>query len=259
MTDLIPFDYDGASVRVITVEGEPWFVLADICRVLDLGNPSMVANRLDGDALSSTEVIDSMGREQRARIVSEAGLYEVIFLSRKPEAKTFRRWVTSEVLPSIRKTGSYGTPRELTPDEIVHQALQITAQRVEELTAQLAIAGPKAAAFDLWLSSNLAYAVGDVAKALRAAGAMTGRTRLFEFMDAKGWIFRQSGQWHPAQSQVENGRLRVRLGQQLNTRTGEQFQTVTVQVTPKGAIALAKAYGVDGGVVADSLDSEVAA
>lgn len=107
---LIPFEYGGQQVRIIEVEGEPWFVLVDLCKVLDLGNPSRVAERVDGDALTTSKVIDSLGRTQTAAIVSEAGMYEVVLLSRKPEAKLFRRWITSEVLPSIRKTGQYGTP-----------------------------------------------------------------------------------------------------------------------------------------------------
>ena len=110
MNDVIPFAYGDHRVRTLTVDGEPWFVLADICKILEIGNPSMVAERLDGDALSTTEVTDALGRTQHARTVSEPGLYDVIFLSRQPEARQFRRWVTTEVLPSIRKHGAYLTP-----------------------------------------------------------------------------------------------------------------------------------------------------
>lgn len=258
MTDLIPFQYGDTAVRVVTIDSEPWFVLADLCKILDIGNARMVAARL-ADDMKGVSRIDTPGGAQQMTTVSEAGMYEVVIRSDKPEAIAFRRWITTEVLPAIRKTGSYGTQRELTADEIVHQALQITVGRVEELTAELAIAAPKAAAFDHWLSSNINYAVGDVAKALRAAGALTGPNRLFTYMESISWIYRQGGQWHPMNTQNELGRLRVKLGKQLNTRTGEEFQTVTVRITPKGAIALAKKFGVDSGVVADSLDSEAAA
>ena len=84
-------------------QGEPWFVLKDICDALDLKNISDVASRLDEDGVGTTEVIDNLGRTQKTNVVTEAGLYEVIFMSRKPEAVQFRRWVTNEVLPSIRK------------------------------------------------------------------------------------------------------------------------------------------------------------
>lgn len=274
MTQITPFNFEGHAVRVLDIDGEPWFVLADLCAVLDLSNPTMVASRLDSDALSTAEVIDSMGRSQTARIVSEPGMYAVVFMSRKPDAVAFRRWITTEVLPSIRKTGSYGTPRALTPDEIVAQALAITTERVKALSAtvetqkaRLAVVEPKAAAFDRWLSSNADYAVGEVAKALACAGVEIGRQRLFAHMGAPrprglGWLYRdQRDQWQPYQSQIETKRLTVKLGTQLNTRTGEDFATVTVRVTPKGVVALAVAFGAVPEVVAEALETieEIAA
>ena len=110
MNDITIFNHLGNDIRVMTDEqGEPLFVLKDICDALGLGNTSMVADRLDSDGVSTTEVLDNRGVQQKTTVVTEAGLYEVIFMSRKPEAKTFRRWVTSEVLPSIRKHGMYAT------------------------------------------------------------------------------------------------------------------------------------------------------
>lgn len=104
MNDITIFNHLGNNIRVTTnKQGEPLFVLKDICDALDLKNISDVASRLDEDGVSTTEVTDNLGRKQKTNAVTEAGLYEVIFMSRKPEAKAFRRWVTSEVLPSIRK------------------------------------------------------------------------------------------------------------------------------------------------------------
>lgn len=104
MNDITIFNHLGNDIRVMTDEqGEPWFVLKDICGALDLKNISDIASRLDEDGVGTTEVIDNLGRTQKTNIVTEAGLYEVIFMSRKPEAKAFKRWVTSEVLPAIRK------------------------------------------------------------------------------------------------------------------------------------------------------------
>lgn len=260
MTHVTPFDYSGQRVRVVTIGNDPWFVLADLARVLGIANVKQLRDRLDDGVCQTYPITDSLGRVQNAAIVSEAGMYEVVLRSDKPEAVTFRRWITHEVVPSIRRTGSYGIARELTPDEIVHQALQITTNKIIELEARAAITEPKAAAFDRWLSSNVGYAVADVAKALRAAGALTGRNRLFEFMAEQGWLYRDArGQWHPYQTQSECDRLRVQLGKQTNNRTGEEFETVTVRVTPKGAMELARRYGVDGGLVAEALDGEVAA
>lgn len=110
MADLIPFTYDDHPVRVLTIDSEPWFVLTDLCKVLGISNARDTASRLDADGVGTADIIDSMGRPQQVNVVNEAGMYEVVFLSRKPEAKTFRRWVTGTVLPQIRKTGAYGTP-----------------------------------------------------------------------------------------------------------------------------------------------------
>ena len=111
MNDITIFNHLGNDIRVMTDnQGEPLFVLKDVCNALEIGNPREVVRRLDGDDVSTTDVIDNLGRKQKTNVVTEAGLYEVIFMSRKPEAKAFRRWVTSEVLPSIRKHGMYATP-----------------------------------------------------------------------------------------------------------------------------------------------------
>lgn len=111
MNDITIFNHLGNNIRVMTDEqGEPLFVLKDICDALGLGNTSRVADRLDSDDLTLSKVIDNRGVQRETLLVNEAGLYEVIIRSDKPEAKAFRRWVTSEVLPSIRKHGMYATP-----------------------------------------------------------------------------------------------------------------------------------------------------
>lgn len=105
-TEIMPFEYNRQTLRTIADEsGNPWFVLADVCAVLDLSNSSMVASRLDEDERSKL----NLGRQGDATIINESGLYTVILRSDKPQAKPFRKWVTGEVLPSIRKTGSYQT------------------------------------------------------------------------------------------------------------------------------------------------------
>lgn len=104
MSHLIPFEFDGNSVRVVTDDkGEPWFVAADVCSALDVKNVSQAVARLDDDERSMFNI----GRQGDVSIINESGLYSLILGSRKPEAKKFKKWVTSEVLPSIRKTGSY--------------------------------------------------------------------------------------------------------------------------------------------------------
>lgn len=111
MNELQIFNYNGNEVRTIQKDGEPWWVLKDVCTILEIGQPVRVAERLDEDEVSQTHVIDSLGRKQEMYIINESGLYNVILRSDKPEAKPFRKWVTSEVLPSIRKTGTYSVPQ----------------------------------------------------------------------------------------------------------------------------------------------------
>lgn len=99
------------EIRVAGTSENPLFCLADVCKVLDLGNPSQVKTRLDDGVISNEVIPDSLGRRQEATFVNEDGLYDVILDSRKPQAKAFRKWITSEVLPSIRKTGTYVTEK----------------------------------------------------------------------------------------------------------------------------------------------------
>ena len=259
---LTPFSYDDQPVRVLTVDGEPWFVLADLCKVLGLTQPNKVALRL-ADDMKGRNLIPTPGGAQEMTIVSEPGMYEVVIRSDKPEAATFRRWITAEVLPSIRKTGAYSATPELTDDQIIAQALQLTAARVEKLTARLAVVEPKAAAFDRWLSSNVHYGVAEVSQALHDLGADTGRNRLFAYMQDQGWIYRdQRGDWRPYQAQIETRRLAVKLSRCENSRTGEEFAAHTVRITAKGAVALAVMLNVAPADLAEALttlDEEVAA
>lgn len=142
MNDITIFNHLGNDIRVMTDEqGEPLFVLKDICDVLEIGNPSDVARRLDEDGVDSIEVLDNRGVQQKTNVVTEAGLYEVIFMSRKPEAKAFRRWVTSEVLPSIRKHGMYATPATVEdmiadPDNMIKLLTAIKEEREARAKAE---------------------------------------------------------------------------------------------------------------------------
>ena len=106
-----PFDFRGRQVRVFTAEdGEPRFVLNDLCAVLEIGNARQVRARLDEECVSQADVLDGRGIRRPTTVVDESGMYEVILRSDKPEAVEFRRWITRDVLPQIRRTGSYGVP-----------------------------------------------------------------------------------------------------------------------------------------------------
>lgn len=109
--NIIPFDFENNAVRLVIQNDEPWFVAKDVCTILDIANPWDAVARLDEDERDDLGITDAIGRKQEMNVVSESGLYALIFTSRKPQAKRFRKWVTSEVLPSIRKTGGYLTPK----------------------------------------------------------------------------------------------------------------------------------------------------
>lgn len=112
MNDLKIFqNQDFGEVRVVTKEGQPWFVAADVCRALEIADTWNAVNRLDDDE-KGTCPISTLGGKQDMSIVSEPGLYALIMTSRKPEARAFKRWVTHDILPSIRKTGAYSEPRQ---------------------------------------------------------------------------------------------------------------------------------------------------
>lgn len=131
------FDFKGASLRTLTDEaGEPWFVLKDCMSILDLGNPTETVKMFDEDEFSTAEVIDSIGRRQQAYIISEPGLYRLVMRSRKPEAKEFQRWVTHEVLPSIRRTGGYIPTTDADDDMTILAKAVMIGQRTMEAQKQ---------------------------------------------------------------------------------------------------------------------------
>lgn len=238
--EIIPFKYNDTEVRTITIDGEPWFVAADLTNILGLTNPSVALSRLDEDERAKF----NLGRQGEANIVNEPGLYSLILASRKPEAKSFKRWVTHEVLPAIRKTGTYSTgqPAELTGPELMAAALIEANKTMQEQAARLLEAAPKVEAFEAFLSTNGDYSVGETAKVLaRDHQIVTGEKRLFSLLVEWGWLYRD-GKKRPLayQAQIENGRLAMRARQWTDWATGETHPaTPQVRVTAKGLEAIA--------------------
>ena len=131
------FDFNERAVRCIMKDGEPWWVAKDVCDVLELGNITESLRRLDDDEFSSTEVVDSLGRTQQMQIVNEPGLYSLILGSRKPEAKAFKRWVTHEVLPCLRRNGFYAAGQEGRQDKSAVNALLAVIDKQNERVMKL--------------------------------------------------------------------------------------------------------------------------
>jgi anti-repressor protein len=133
MTDLMNLDFRGSAVRVVMIEGEPWWVVNDVCAVLGIIAPRKAAERIDEDDVRQAHVTDAQGRDQATNVLNESGLYELIFRSEKPAAKDFRRWVTRDVLPQIRKTGGY-VEREMSPDlQRIYDLVMVQARQEADI------------------------------------------------------------------------------------------------------------------------------
>ena len=173
------------EIRTAEIGGEPWFCLADICRPLGLKSWDC-KKRLKEDGLDSSEVIDTMGRTQQMLFVNEANLYRVIFQSRKPEAERFTDWVTEEVLPSIRKTGSYQARPALTPAQLIAQQAQLLVEQEQRIAriedkvdrALIAMAGPQG---DRW-TEDMKQAIARYCE-VSGLSQTTGRGRLYAALD----------------------------------------------------------------------------
>ncbi|WDH80167.1 phage antirepressor KilAC domain-containing protein [Microbacterium esteraromaticum] len=207
MTALDVFTYEGTRVRVVVVDGDPWFVLGDLTRVLGL--TQFRTDRLDGDVIRNHPIADSTGRSQMTNIVSEAGMYEVVIRSDKPEAVAFRRWITHEVVPSIRRTGSYAVPE--TREQLLARAVIEANTAISEAHQQIEALTPRAEAWDEFADAGTDYAVADAAALLNRAGIQTGRDRLFAKLAEIRWIYRgEKRRWRPYASAVDAGYLTER-------------------------------------------------
>lgn len=233
MTDLTAFGFHGQSVRVVIDEhGEPLFVLADLCKVLDLTNPTRVAERLDPDALSLAQVIDSMGRPQQAHAVTEAGMYEVVIRSDKPEARDFRRWITTEVLPSIRKTGQYGAISHITKSDLARMVIDSEAAK-DAAEARVLELEPSAQAWTALADAAGDYSLRDAAQILsRDHGVQTGQNRLMDTLREWAWVDAKD---IPYQRVVDAGLVRARPRTYEHQRTNVRvLAKPQIRITVKG-------------------------
>lgn len=243
MDALTQFNFRGEGIRTLTDEhGEPWFVLNDVCKVLDIANTRNVAERIDQDGVRKTDVIDSMGRTQQANAVNEPGLYEVIIRSNSPKAKPFKDWVLREVLPAIRKYGGYLT-REATeaaladPDFIIKLATALKEERAKTaaLTQQSEADRPKIIFAESVAASPDSILISELAKLLKQNGVETGGIRLYETLRSEGYLIRREGldRNMPTQRAMELGLFEVRITA-INNATDEPRIRKTVRVTGKG-------------------------
>ena len=229
-------------LRVIEQDGEPWMVGKDVAQALGYSNPRKALadhvdqeDKLQGDGVT---IRDSIGREQTATLINESGLYSLVLSSKLPGAKRFRRWVTGEVLPSIRKDGGYiKTAPGMTDADIMAKAILLAQKTIEGQKAQIAEMTPKALFADAVSASSTSILVGDLAKLIRQNGLDIGQNRLFDWLRNNGYLIRAKGMsWNmPTQRSMDLGLFEVKETS-ITHSDGHISVNKTVKVTGKGQI-----------------------
>ncbi len=227
---------DGSYHQRVTLdeEGNPWFIAADACMRLELGNTSQAIARLDEDEKGVIS-IDTLGGAQTLATISEAGLYTLVLGSRKPEAKSFKRWVTHEVLPSIRKMGSYMAPAAADVPKTFAQALRLAADQAEKIEAQqrqLAAQQPAVEFVASFVDAKATKGIREVAKVL----GLKERGFVAQ-LAADGVLFRQSGKLLPSAEYQHRGYFEVKTGEAPNGHVYTQ-----PRFTPAGIAWAAERY-----------------
>lgn len=236
MSELQMFNFNNHNLRMVDVNGTAWFVLKDVCETLGDLAPRVVKQRLSED-VCSTYPLQTAGGMQEATIINEDGLYDVILESRKPEAREFRKWVTRDVLPSIRKTGMYATQELLdNPDLLIAAATQLKQERAERvrLEQQAAADAPKVAFANAVAGSSTSILVRELAVIMRQNGIEIGQQRLFAWLRENGYLIRREGTDYnmPTQRSVELGVLEVK--ETVIQRSAGSTVQKTPKVTGKG-------------------------
>ena len=239
------------EVRVAGTSEEPLFCLADVCKAIGIANPRNVKDRLEEDDVRQMDTIDTLGRTQQVNYVTESGLYDVIIRSDSENAKPFRKWVTSEVLPSIRKSGGYiATKEDDTPEMIMARAIlvaneTITRQKkqieeakrqIEQKDEKIAQDAPKVLFADAVSTSKRSCLVAELAKILQQNGVNIGQNRLFDWMRKNGYLC-SKGQYYnqPTQRAQEMGLFELKKTT-INKPDGSVLVSTTTVVTGRGQI-----------------------
>lgn len=230
------------EIRTAGTSEEPLFCLADVCRAIGIKDVPRCASRLEDDMRQTHPIIDSLGRTQQATFVTESGLYDVIIRSDSEAAKPFRKWVTSEVLPSIRKTGGYIAAKAEESDEdimarallVAHETLKRRDERIKALETEREQDKPKVAFANAIEASKSSCLIGELAKILTQNGYKIGQNRLFEWMRSNGFLGTKGERYNiPNQQYVEQGLFEIKKGVRSGN-DGVMHTTITTKVTGKG-------------------------
>ena len=236
---------DFGQVRTIQQNGEPWFIGKDVAEILGYKKPeNAIAVHVD-DEDKTTTLIQGTGSNYKSNavIINESGLYSLILSSKMPKAKEFKRWVTSEVIPAIRKTGGYIAGSEnMTDAEIMAKAVLVAQstiqqrdQRIKELESDVAAAKPKVLFADAVSASDSTILIGDLAKILKQNGHPIGQKRLFNWMREQGYLIKRAGADYnsPTQRAMEMGLFKIKETA-ISHSDGHVSVSKTTKVTGKG-------------------------
>lgn len=229
------------SVRTVEQDNQVWFVAKDVCDCLGLSNSRMAVERLDDDEKADVSLTDTSSngvvQNRNYQIVNEMGLYNLILRSDKPEAKQFKRWVTHEVLPSIRKHGVYAVDEILNnPDVLIKSLEALKKERAEKALLQKEVEEmkPKALFADAVSASSTSILVGDLAKLLKQNGFEVGQNRLFEILRQEGYLIKSGSSRNlPTQMAMEKGLFVVKERTIVNPDESIRI-ILTTKVTGKG-------------------------
>lgn len=251
MNDLQIFkNSEFGEIRTKMISNEPYFMLSDVCRVLEIKNSRDAKSRLNEYGVGTTDIIDSLGRIQKADFINESNLYKLVFQSRKPQAEKFSDWVTSEVLPSIRKHGAYMSSDVIEktlsdPDYLIRLATNLKEEKAKRALAEAQIERdkPKVLFADTVSSSNKSCLVGELAKlisqeAIRRGeiNKKIGQNNLFAWMRSSGYLCKSGERKNqPLQQYVEQGLFELKKGSYVDSN-GSNITTTTTKVTGKGQI-----------------------
>lgn len=197
-SDLQLFAFEGSQVRALEIKNEPWFVGKDVAEILGYKKArNAIAQHVDDEDKKGAPIQGALGGTQSMTIINESGLYSLILSSKMPNAKRFKHWVTSEVLPTIRKHGAYMTDQKAF--DVVHNKngladlLQQAADQLKQKDIQIAEMKPKALFADAITASETSILVGEMAKILKNGGVNTGQNRFFKWLRENGYLIKRKG------------------------------------------------------------------
>ena len=234
MNEVQLFNFENHEVRSLLLNNEPWFVGKDVADVLGYADTNQAIRKHVDNEDRLTRRFDGTGQSRDMTIINESGLYSLVLSSKLPSAKKFKRWVTSEVLPALRKTGQYQV-KELSGQELMAKAL-IEAQNVlAAKDKQIEAMKPKALFADAVATSHTSILVGELAKILKQNGIDMGQKRLFAWLREKGYLIKRQGTDYnmPTQKAMDLGLFEIKEGSYVNG-SGVNITTKTPKVTGKG-------------------------